>query len=30
MIKTCRPKSRLRGTAFPVLVSAVALLALAG
>jgi pilus assembly protein CpaC len=30
MIKTCRPKGRLRGTAFPVLVSAVALLALAG
>ena len=30
MIKTCRPMSRLRGSAFPVLVSAVALLALAG
>ena len=30
MIKTCRPKSHLHGTAFPVLATAVALLALAG
>jgi pilus assembly protein CpaC len=30
MIKTCRPKSRLRGTVFPVLATTVAFLALAG